>query len=53
LKEFRNHCISIKKDVYKHLGASNVASKYITEGSAGPGQAKAQVEAWKAQLGQR
>ncbi len=53
LKEFRNQCASIKKDVYKHLGASNVAGKYLTEGSAGPKQTKAQVEAWKEQLGQR
>jgi argininosuccinate lyase len=53
LEEFRKHSDSIGADVYEHLGATNVASKYVTEGSAGPEQAKAQVAYWNEQLGQR
>jgi len=39
--------------VYEHLGAACVAGKYVTEGSAGPTQAKGQVAYWNKQLGQR
>ena len=53
LEEFRQHSASIEADVYKHLGAASVAGKYVTEGSAGPTQAKGQVAYWNKQLGQR
>ena len=53
LEEFRIHSASIEADVYEHLGAAGVANKYLTEGSAGPEQAKAQVAYWNARLGQR
>ena len=53
LEEFGKHSASIEADVYEHLGAACVASKYVTEGSAGPEQAKARVTYWNEQLGQR
>ncbi len=53
LDEFGKHSDSIKADVYEHLGAAGVAGKYLTEGSAGPEQAKAQVAYWNERLGQR
>ena len=53
LEEFRRHSDSIEAGIYEHLGAIGVASKYVTEGSAGPDQAKAQVAYWNGQLGQR
>ena len=53
LDEFGKHSTSIEKDVYEHLGAAGVAGKYVTEGSAGPGQAKARIAYWNEQLGQR
>ena len=52
-EEFQQHSPLIKADVYEHLGAASVAGKYLTEGAAGPIQAKAQVAYWKEQLGQR
>jgi argininosuccinate lyase len=53
LDEFQKYSSQIEPDVYGHLGTENVAGKYITEGSAGPRQAKEQVEYWKRQLEQR
>ncbi len=53
LEEFQEHSASIKADVYEHLGAACVAGKYVTQGSAGPTQAKGQVAYWNKQLGQR
>jgi argininosuccinate lyase len=53
LEELRKHSDSIEDDVYEHLGAIGVASKYVTEGSAGPEQAKAQIAYWNERLGQR
>ncbi|UCF14427.1 MAG: hypothetical protein JSW59_13520, partial [Phycisphaerales bacterium] len=53
LKEFCRHSALIEADVYEHLGAAGVTSKYVTEGSAGPKQTKAQIAYWNAQLGQR
>jgi argininosuccinate lyase len=53
LDEFQKYSNLIEPDVYEHLGAVNVAGKYVTEGSAGPKQAKEQIEYWNRQLGQR
>ena len=53
LDEFKQHCATIDSDVYESLGAANVANKYVTEGAAGPKQAKRQIEYWTKQLGQR
>lgn len=53
LNEFGKYSTSIENDVYEHLGAAGVAGKYLTDGSAGPEQAKAQVAYWNEQLGKR
>jgi argininosuccinate lyase len=53
LEEFQKHAAVIEADVYENLGARTVVSKYVTEGSAGPAQAKEQIEYWNRQLGQR
>mgnify|MGYP001125085755 CR=1 FL=1 len=53
LDEFQKCSGLIEPDVYEFLGAVNVACKYVTEGSAGPKQAKEQIEYWNRQLGQR
>jgi len=53
LDEFKRHCALVEPDVYDNLGAANVVSKYVTEGSAGFGQAKEQIAYWNKQLAQR
>ncbi|MFZ2149246.1 MAG: argininosuccinate lyase [Sedimentisphaerales bacterium] len=53
LDELQKYSASIEKDVYENLGAAVVAEKYVTEGSAGPKQAKEQIAYWNKQLGQR
>jgi argininosuccinate lyase len=53
LEEFKRHCGAIEKDVYENLGASKVASKYVTEGAAGVKQAKEQIAYWNKRLGER
>ena len=53
LNEFKKYSASIEADVYKCLGAANVASKYVTEGAAGPKQAKEQIAYWNRRLVQR
>jgi argininosuccinate lyase len=53
LFEMQRYSVSIEQDVYENLGAASVANKYVTEGSAGPKQAKEQVAYWNKQLGQR
>jgi len=53
LDEFRRHCSSVEADVYESLGAAKVTNKYVTEGAAGPRQAKEQIAYWDGQLGQR
>jgi len=53
LDELRNYSAFIEKDVYENLGAENVVNKYVTEGAAGPDQAKKQVTYWNQQLTQR
>ncbi len=53
LDEFKQHCGAVEADVYGNLGAASVADKYVTEGSAGPKQAKRQIAYWSEQLDQR
>jgi len=53
LDELQKYSASIETDVYENLGAGGVADKYVTEGSAGPKQAKEQITYWNKQLGQR
>jgi argininosuccinate lyase len=53
LDEFKQQSAAIEADVYENLGAAKVAEKYVTEGAAGPKQAKRQIEYWTKQLGQR
>jgi argininosuccinate lyase len=53
LDEFKKQSAAIGEDVYESLGATKVAEKYVTEGAAGPKQAKRQIEYWTKQLGQR
>jgi len=53
LEDFNKYSNLIESDVYAHLGAGNVTAKYVTEGSAGPKQAKEQIEYWNRHLGQR
>ena len=53
LDEFKQHCTAIDSDVYESLGAAKVAGKYVTEGAAGPQQAKRQIAYWNKQLAQR
>jgi argininosuccinate lyase len=53
LDEFKKYSASIGPDVYENLGAVNVVNKYVTEGAAGPRQAKEQIVYWNKQLAQR
>jgi argininosuccinate lyase len=53
LEELKQACVFIEQDVFECLGAANVANSYITEGAAGPKQAKRQIEYWTKQLEQR
>ncbi|MHC4150312.1 MAG: argininosuccinate lyase [Planctomycetota bacterium] len=53
LEELKKYWPAIEVDVYEYLGAANVVTKYVTEGAAGPEQAKGQVAYWQKQLGQR
>ncbi len=53
LEELKKYSTSIEQDVYQCLGASNVAGKYVTEGSAGPKQAKEQIGYWTNKLAER
>jgi argininosuccinate lyase len=53
LDEFKQHCSLVETDVYENLGAAKVVSKYVTEGAAGPGQAREQVAYWTNELARR
>jgi argininosuccinate lyase len=53
LDEFRKYSSLVDEDVYESLGAAGIVRKYITEGAAGPRQAKEQIEYWQRQLAQR
>ena len=53
LDEFKQSSGLIGEDVYEHLGAVKVVNKYVTEGAAGPKQAKEQVAYWNKRLAER
>ncbi len=53
LDEMKLACAAIEQDVFDSLGSVNVANSYVTEGAAGPKQAKRQIEYWTKQLEQR
>ncbi len=53
LDEFKEYSPSIETDVYESLGPANVVAKYVTDGAAGPKQAKEQIAYWNKQLAQR
>ncbi len=53
LEEMKLACAAIEQDVFNSLGSANVANSYVTEGAAGPIQAKRQIEYWTKQLEQR
>jgi len=48
--EFKKYSKVIETDVYKRLGAANVASTYLTEGAAGPDQTKKRIAYWRRHL---
>jgi len=41
---------AIDRDVYEHLGASNVVRRYVSAGAGGPEQVRRQIEFWKKHL---
>ncbi len=43
----------IEEDVYERLDPANVVRNYLSEGAAGPKQAKKQLAYWQKQLAQR
>jgi argininosuccinate lyase len=51
--DLKKYSAFIEKDVYEYLGTENVARKYVTEGAAGPNQAKRQIAYWKNELDAR
>ena len=53
IDEFKRYSSAIDDDVYKSLGAAQVVGAYITEGAAGPRQAKQQIAYWTDELSQR
>ncbi|MFA6185594.1 MAG: argininosuccinate lyase [Phycisphaerae bacterium] len=53
IDDFKKHCDIIADDIYKCLGAKNVASSYATASAASPAQMAEQVNYWKKQLAQR
>jgi argininosuccinate lyase len=53
LDEFKKYSPRIEQDVYEFLGAKNVVCRYVTEGAAGPDQAKRQITYWNNELDAR
>jgi len=53
LDEFKKYSALIEPDVYENLGAAKVVGKYVTEGAAGPKQAKEQIAYWTSELDAR
>jgi argininosuccinate lyase len=53
LDEFRCYSSAIGEDVYESLGAAKVVGRYVTEGAAGPNQARRQIAYWNEELGRR
>jgi len=53
LDEFNKYSSVIEEDVCESIDAAEVVSKYVTEGAAGPRQAKEQIAYWNKQLAER
>jgi argininosuccinate lyase len=53
LNELKKYSTFIEEDVFGYIGSANVVGKYITEGAAGPQQAKKQIAYWKNELDAR
>jgi len=53
IDELKQYCPAIESDVQEFLNASKIVRKYLTEGAAGPLQAKKQIAFWKETLAQR
>jgi argininosuccinate lyase len=53
LDDLKKSSNAIEKDVYEYLGPENVVSKYVTDGAAGPKQAKKQIAYWNKELNAR
>jgi len=53
LEQFRRYCKLIGPDVYEHLEPARAVAGYVTEGSAGPTEAKKQILYWKGELAKR
>jgi len=53
LDELRKFSTDIEDGVYESLGTTNVVSKYVTTGAAGPKQAQKQIELWNKRLAER
>jgi len=53
LDELKKYSAHVEQDVSEYLGAENVVRRYVTEGAAGPTQAKRQITYWNNQLSQR
>jgi argininosuccinate lyase len=53
LDEFKRHCPSIEADIYEQSAAAESVCKYMTQGAAGPQQAREQIAYWSSELAQR
>lgn len=53
LDQLKKYCPSIDPDVNEFLDASGIPGKYLTEGAAGPREAKKQIAYWKKTLAKR
>jgi len=53
LDEFKKYSSLVDRDVYESLGAARIVGKYVTEGAAGPKQAKEQIDYWQRHLAKR
>jgi len=53
IDEFRKYCNNIGDDVYKSLGAVNVASSYATEGAGSARQSKKRINYWNRRLNKK
>ena len=51
--EFKKCCSAIGRDVYKSLGAANVASRYKSSGAGGSREVKKQIRFWQSRLSKR
>jgi len=53
LEQLRQVCPVVEADVYEYLDPVGVAWRYVTEGAAGPKQARRQIARWRRELSRR